>query len=187
MAWKEGLTQEEYSTDMESAVNAAKKGLFTKEQLDVEISNTKDFFKNHISKEDYEAKVNEYESKINELGGKELSEEEKKLLEKQKELADKEKALLDKENMYNLSEILEENGLPKSLAQHLKYGDKEINEKLVEGLTQIFADVKFNNSFKPNGHKKNDGMTKEQFSKLSYVERVKVFETNPELYKKLSE
>lgn len=180
MAWKEGLTQEEYNADVESAVNAAKEGLFTKEQLDEEIIKTKDFYKDYISKEDYE-------TKISELGGKEPTEEEKKILEKQKELADKEKTLTDKENMYNLSEMLEGKGLPKALAQHLKYGDKDINEKLIEGLTQIFADAKFNNSFKPNGHKKNDGMTKEQFKNMSYIERVKVFETNPELYKKLSE
>ncbi|MEA4826688.1 MAG: hypothetical protein VB130_08665, partial [Clostridium sp.] len=137
MAWKEGLTQEEYSADVESAINTAKEGLFTKEQLDVEIGKTKELYKDYISKEDYETRVNE-------LGGKELSEEEKKILEKQKELEDKERLLVDKENMYNLSEMLEEKGLSREMAKLLKFGDKETNEKLVEGLTQIFADAKFN-------------------------------------------
>ncbi|WMJ81246.1 DUF4355 domain-containing protein [Clostridium sp. MB40-C1] len=185
MAWKENISQEEYNTDIESVKSEAVKGLFTQEQLDTEIGKTKELFKDYISNEDFEKTKNDYETKISELGGKEPTAEEKKILEKQKELADKEKELLDKENMYNLSDMLEERGLPKSLAEYLKFGDKEVNEKLVEGLTQIFSDERFSNSFKGVGHKKNEGITKEQFKNMSLEEQFKIFNTNPELYNKL--
>ena len=39
----------------------------------------------------------------------------------------------------------------------------------------------------PKGHEKADGnITKEQFSKMSYIERCNLYDTNPKLYEILS-
>ena len=109
---------------------------------------------------------------------------EKTLETKLKELEDKEKAIADKEKAITVKEKLTEKGLPVELAKFISVGE-DVDTAITEFGTTL-SSMLLNGSYKPSNHKNNDGMTKEDFKKMGYVERNKLFETNPELYKKLS-
>ena len=107
---------------------------------------------------------------------------EKKLVE----LDAKEKEIANKERYLKVQDTLVQNELPKDLAKYLNVsGDDEI-ETITQELGSILNQHLMNSSYKPKDRKKNDGMTKEQFKQLSYVERVQLQESNPTLYAKLS-
>ncbi|MCY6958289.1 hypothetical protein [Clostridium brassicae] len=183
MAWKENLSQEEYDADIETATNTAKEGLFTQEQLDTEIGKTKDLFKEYISKEDFEKAKGEYETTIKDL-------EQYKPKDKSETEIELEKIKAENK-IYKAKEILQNESLPSQLMdidfEKLHSENEEDRKQVVESLKELFADEKFNNSFKPTGHKKNDGeMTKEQFENMSYKERMNLFKTNPNLFNTLN-
>ena len=116
---------------------------------------------------------------------KDKTDAEKALEAKTKELQDKENALLQKEREYKLQETLQANNLPKDLA---KYINGEDIETISKEIGSILNQHLLNNGFKPNNHKGTETtITKEKFKKMSYTERAKLEEQNPELYKKLSE
>lgn len=118
---------------------------------------------------------------------KEKTDHEKQLEERLNQLEAKEQALQAKERQYKIQDTLSQNGLPKDLAKYISVnGDDEI-ETITDELGSILNQHLMNNSYKPKDRKKNYGMTKDDFKKLSYVEREKLFENSPELYKKLSE
>ena len=56
----------------------------------------------------------------------------------------------------------------------------------IDGINAVLASVFLNNGNKPTNHKTNQGVTKADFRRMSYGERAKLFQTNPELYKMLS-
>lgn len=116
---------------------------------------------------------------------KDKTDAEKALEAKIKELQDKENALLQKEREYKLQETLQANNLPKELAKYLNGDDIETISKEVGAILNQHL---LNNGFKPNNHKSTETtITKEKFKKMSYSEREKLFNENPELYKRLSE
>jgi len=126
--------------------------------------------------------------KIRTKYSKELSELKEQLPElekKQQELKEKEKEIANKEKTYTLKEKLASNGLPTELAKYLAVGD-DVDE-LVKEIGGTLNSHFLNESHKPTNHNKNEGLTKDQFHKMPYMERAKLFETNPELYKKLAE
>ena len=109
---------------------------------------------------------------------------EKTLETKLKELEDKEKAIADKEKAITVKEKLTEKGLPVELAKFISVGE-DVDTAITEFGTTL-SSMLLNGSYKPSNHKNNDGISKDDFKKMGYVERNKLFETNPELYKKLS-
>lgn len=116
---------------------------------------------------------------------KEKSDAEKELEAKMKELQEKENALLQKEREYKLQETLASNNLPKELAKYLNGDDIETISKEVGAILNQHL---LNNGYKPKDHKGNESViTKEKFKKMTYSEREKLYNENPELYKKLSE
>jgi molybdopterin converting factor small subunit len=117
----------------------------------------------------------EYSKTIKEL--KEKLPEEKN--EKELELEQRVKELEHKEQLLNLKENLSQKGFNSELADFLKV-DTDI-EKLGELL-------KVNNKdYVPSNKKKTDSkITKEDFIKMGYMEKLKLYETNPELYKQLT-
>lgn len=113
------------------------------------------------------------------------TDEEKEVDKKLKELEAKEKELAAKELSYTVKQKLSEKGLPSELAKYINVGDdmdKAINE-LGGTLNGYFLE----NGFKPTNHAKNEGITKDQFNKMTYSERDNLFVTNPELYKRLTQ
>ena len=77
-----------------------------------------------------------------------------------------------------------EKGLPEELASFINIGENidEDVEKVGTALGSYFL----NANYKPESHANNKGLTKEQFKRMSYVERAKLFQENNELYKALS-
>lgn len=131
----------------------------------------------------------DYTKKIKELEKykpKEKSPEEMELEERIKKLEEREKSLAEKENLENISLKLEEKGLPKQLAKFLNIGADDL-ETSIDRLLDVFKESKLNNSFIP----KNKGtepktITKDQFNKMGYRERVQLSENNPDLYNSLA-
>ena len=84
-----------------------------------------------------------------------------------------------------MQETLQANNLPKELAKYLNGDDVEtIGKEIGSILNQHLL----NNGFKPNNHKSTETtITKEKFKKMPYAEREKIYNENPELYKRLSE
>lgn len=133
---------------------------------------------------EYSLKLKLANDEIAKLKPAEKSDAEKQLEQKQKELADKEKELADKEKSYKVKEKLSAKGLPSDLAKYLAIGDNE--DEIIEEFGNTLSTILLNGSYKPSNHKNNDGISKDDFKKMGYVERAKLLETNPELYKKLS-
>ena len=113
---------------------------------------------------------------------KEKTEEEKSLEARLKALEDKEKELNKKERQAQIKDKLEELGLPTGLATYLNFKDDDDIEKVGSELANYFLE----NGNKPKNHAKSQPVTKEQFKKMSYMQRAQLYQENPELYKALS-
>ncbi|MBE6066188.1 MAG: hypothetical protein E7211_00590 [Clostridium lundense] len=159
---------------------------FTEEELNKKIQSETDKVRTEYSK-----KIKDYEAKIKELTPIQKSDEELEIEARLKALEDKEKEVQAKELELKVSETLENNGLPKQLAKYLNIQGTEDLESYLgevkEVLTKHLNDTSLNNTYKPNSHQTTkDTITKEQFNKMSYMERLNIFKTNEELYNKLS-
>ena len=102
-----------------------------------------------------------------------------------KALEDRENELNAKERTNTIASKLKEKGLPAELYSIVNVGediDADI-EKVAGALSAYFL----NSNYKPESHASNKGITKDQFKKMSYLERTKLFQENPELYKILAQ
>jgi len=116
---------------------------------------------------------------------KEKSKEELELEARIKELQEKENALAQKERELKLQETLQANNLPKELAKYIAGDDLEAIGKEIGAILNQHL---LNNGYKPSQHKSTETtITKEKFRKMNYKEREKLYEENPELFRKLSE
>jgi len=134
---------------------------------------------------EYSKKIKAYEEELIQLRPKTLTEEEKALQEKSQALENKEKELMQKEKLSTLTTKLQDQGLPQQLSKYL-IGVEDV-ETEISGLKEMFNGLVLDNSFKPNNHtSQKEVITKEQFKKMSYIERLNLFNSNEELFKKLS-
>ena len=113
---------------------------------------------------------------------KEKTEEEKSIEARLKALEDREAELNKKERQAQIKDKLEELGLPTGLATYLNFKDDDDIEKVGGELAGYFLE----NGNKPKNHPKSQPVTKEQFKKMSYMQRAQLYQENPELYKALS-
>ena len=131
----------------------------------------------------------EYSKKIKDLEGKlpkELSADEKALQERIKAFEEKEKALQEKELRINLQAKLKDKGLSEQLADYLKVQGVEDLETYITDIAKVI-NVQLDDGYKPKGHEgRSSKITKEQFNKMSYVERMNLYNTNKNLYDALS-
>lgn len=127
---------------------------------------------------DYSTKLKNANDELSKYKPKEKSEQEKTLDERTKSLDEREKAIAEREKSLDLTKKLSEKGLPADLAKYLNVDDDE-------ALTSI-SNLLLANGYVPKAHPKNNGITKEQFKKMNYMQKAKLFAENPELYKKLS-
>jgi hypothetical protein len=88
---------------------------------------------------------------------------------KQQELEQKEKELANKEKSYTVKEKLASKGLPSELAKFITVDDDI--DKTIEEIGGTLSAYFLDGTFKPSGHSKNEGITKDQFRKMSYSER----------------
>ena len=114
----------------------------------------------------------------------EKSETEKALEARLKALEDKEAELNAKERSQMIASKFKEKGLPEELASFINIGENidEDVEKVGTALGSYFL----NANYKPESHANNKGITKEQFKSMSYMERTKLFQENPELFNALA-
>jgi len=80
--------------------------------------------------------------------------------------------------------MLEINQLPTGLSKYISAEDIDVAG---QEISTILNEYLLNNSHKPTKHNNNgDSVTKDQFKNMNYSERMKLEQTNPELYKKLA-
>ena len=114
----------------------------------------------------------------------EKTETEKALEQRLKALEDKEAELNKKERNQQIASKFKAKGLPEELAQYMLIGDN-IDED-VDKVGAALGNYFLNSNYVPQSHASDKGVTKEQFSRMSYMERAKLFKENPELYKMLA-
>ena len=110
----------------------------------------------------------------------------------EKELAEWEATLTKRELMAEAKSTLAEKELPVALAEVLNYTDAESCKKSIEALETAFnaavgkaVEEKLKGGNPPK-KPSEDVVTKEQFQKMGYAERLNLKTTNSELYKQLS-
>ena len=112
---------------------------------------------------------------------KELSEQEKEFEERLKALEEKEKAILEKEKAEQFKASAKEKGVAEQL---LPYLNADVD---LDALSGVMKELQLASSFVPNVPRgEPSGITKEQFQKMGYAQRVELMESNPALYSKLA-
>lgn len=131
----------------------------------------------------------EYSKKIKDLEGKlpkELTDEEKAYQDRLKALEEREKALQQKELTLNLQAKLKNKGLNEQLANYLNLQGVEDLETYIDDVAKV-VQSQVVETYKPKGHEgKSNKITKNDFKKMNYVERMNLYNTNKELYDALS-
>lgn len=97
------------------------------------------------------------------------------------DLEARENALQSREKLQDVVDTLAGEGLPTDLVKYIR-SDVDITS-LVKDLNQY----RINNSFRPSGHGANEGLSKEDFKGMNYMERMKLYQESPDLYKSLTE
>ncbi|WP_052113122.1 hypothetical protein [Clostridium novyi] len=169
------------------------------ENVEVEqVEETKTFTEEEVNKlkqsaedkvrTEYSKRIKALESELEEFRPKTPTNEEKALQDKIKALEDKEKELEFKERNIKLQDTLKNNGLDGQLAKYLNLQGVEDIESYVGEVSEVLkTQINKSNTYKPNTHKsKDNSITKSQFSKMSYADRLNLFKTNEALYKQLS-
>ncbi|EPY6467464.1 capsid assembly scaffolding protein Gp46 family protein [Clostridium sporogenes] len=153
---------------------------FTEEDLNKKIQSAEDRVRTEYSK-----KLKQMEEELEELRPKEKSQFELDMEARVQALEQKEKEVAKKELELNVTNKLQEQGLPSQLSKYL-VGVEDV-ETEINSLKEIFNNNALNNSFKPQKHNNSkEKISKEDFNKMTLLERQKLYETNQELYLKLS-
>lgn len=131
----------------------------------------------------YSKQIKDLESKV----PKQKSEEEKAFEKRLKDLETKEKEVARKETLANAKGILSDKGLDTQLANFVNFEGVEDLETYIDKISECIS-KQTKNSYIPNSNKNkaDNNITKEQFSKMNYTERCKLYETNKTLYDILS-
>ncbi|OOO67090.1 hypothetical protein BS638_06040 [Clostridium tepidum] len=180
-------TTTEVSTKQEHEV-ATKEDVktFTEEEVNKKIQSAEDRVRTEYSK-----KIKQMEEELKELRPKEKSQEQLDMEARIKALEQKEKEVQAKELQLKVSKTLSDNGLPSQLSKYINLqGVEDVESYLGEVknvLTEHINNTALNNSFKPSNHNSNkEKISKEDFNKMSYMERMNIYKENKELYNKLS-
>ena len=116
------------------------------------------------------------------LKPKEKTQAEIELEERIKALEDRERAIAEQEKATAFRNSVKEKGIAEELIPFL---NAEVD---LEQLSGVMKELQLASSFEPNVPRSEpSGITKEQFQKMGYTERMQLFETNKALYDKLSE
>ena len=133
---------------------------------------------------DYSQKLRTANEELAKYKPAEKTEVELALEQRLKVLEDREASLAAKERSQQIASKIKAKGLPEELAQYLSIGD-DIDAD-VEKVSGALGNYFLNTNYKPESHASNKGITKEQFARMSYMERSKLYKENPELYKMLA-
>lgn len=112
---------------------------------------------------------------------------------REKELADKETALTRRELMAEAKSTLIEKRLPVGLVEILNYVDADSCNASIAAVEKAFHTAvgegiqeKLKGGTPPKKAPENNVVTKEEYSKMGYTERLKLKTENPELYRQLT-
>ena len=133
---------------------------------------------------EYSQKLKTVNEELSQYKPKEKSDAEKALEERISALEVKEKELANKEKAMTIANKLKDKGIPTELAQYLSVGDDV--DKTIDEVGALFGNYFLNGSNKPTNHNTNKGITKADFKKMSYIERSKLFQENPQLFEILN-
>lgn len=134
---------------------------------------------------DYSQKLRTANEELLKYKPVEKTETEKALEQRLKALEDKEAELNAKERSQKIASKFKEKGLPEELAQYVSIGEN-IDED-VDKVGAALGNYFLNANYKPESHASNKGITKEQYRKMGYMERYKLSQENPVLFKMLSQ
>jgi hypothetical protein len=161
---------------------------FTQEEVDKMIQK-------RLSRErkDIEAKIEAERREAEELAKLSEAEKQKKLFEKQVAEFEATKKAFEQEKLLNeTSKQLASKNLPIEFAEMLKAEDAEStfeNIKIFEAKFNEAVEKLVNERLKGKTPKAQtgavEGVTKEAFNKMSYMERLELYNSDPELYNKL--
>ena len=116
------------------------------------------------------------------LKPKQKSQAEIELEARIKALEDRERAIAEQEKATAFRNSVKEKGIAEELIPFL---NAEVDLDVLSG---VMKELQLASSFEPNVPRgEPSGITKEQFQKMGYTERMQLFETNKALYDKLSE
>lgn len=133
---------------------------------------------------DYSQKLKTANDELAKYKPKEKSGAEKALEDRITALENREKELANKEKAMTVAAKLKEKELPEGLAKYLSVGDDM--DKTIDEVGALFGNYFLDGSNKPGNHTTNKGITKEDFQKMSYGERAKLYQDNPALYQVLA-
>lgn len=128
---------------------------------------------------EYSKKIKELEKKL----PKEKSPEELSLEERLKALEDREIELTKREKKANVGNMLKDKGLNDKLSNYLNVDGVEDLETYINEIVDVVNAQAKGSSYNPKGHKSsNSVITKDQFKKMSLLEKQKLYETDKETY-----
>ncbi len=179
----EGKVQEVENIEVDNAITENDSDKFT-EEISKKIQSETDKVRTEYTK-----KIKALEEQLKELQPVEPTEEEKALQDKLQALEQKEKEIAKKEMEIKVAETLSKNGLPQQLNKYLSIEEVQDVESYLQEFKEIINSqiANSNSTYKPNNHKgQSESISKDQFAKMSYSDRLNLFKTNEELYKQLS-
>ena len=125
----------------------------------------------------YSKQIKDLEKQIKDAKPVEKSEQEK---DYETRLA----ALEAREKAQTLNEALDAKGIDRAMAKFLN-ADVNVDD-LATAIDALVTNRNKKNSYVPIGHKSGETMTKEEFKKLNYDEKERLYKESPELYKALA-
>lgn len=133
---------------------------------------------------DYSNKLKAVNDELTQYKPKQKTDTEIALEERVKAIEDREKELSAKERAIQISDKLKSKGIPAELGKYLNVGDDIDGD--IEKVGAALGSYFLGQGDKPSNHNTNKGVTKEDFARMSYAERVRLFQEDNDLYKALS-
>lgn len=134
---------------------------------------------------DYSGKLKVVSDELNKYKPAEKSPQELELEARLKALEDKEKELNKKEQQALIANKFKEKGLPVELSTFVNLG--EDIDTGIETVATALNSFYLNSNHKPESHTNvGNSISREQFKKMSYMERAELHRSNPTLYKLLT-
>jgi len=164
------------TTEVKSDVDSP--SVFTEEEVSKKVQSETDKVRTEYTK-----KLKKLEERITELEPTDLTPAEIEMKRRLDELEQKQREVEAKEALLNLQSKLAEYELPKSLVTFLD-GNADI-EQFAKLIDAVVIERNKGLGYQPTPHVNSDTtMTKEKWNKMSYSQRVEVFNTNPDFYAK---
>ena len=153
---------------------------------DEQLANVQRYVQSHEDRirTDYSKRLKDANDELAKYKPVEKSDAEKALEDRISALEAKEKELANKEKAMTIASKLKDKGIPTELAQYLSVGDDV--DDTVEKVGALFGNYFLDGTAKPTNHNTHKGITREDFKRMGYAERAKLYSENPELYKALN-